>query len=177
MDLLASFDASSAYSSGFEQQQQRMPDNNDENYVPRMPSGKQKTPNMIRNQLQNHIDTTGCTQQSVIDALGVNNNTFRKFMNPKTYKNPMSAMNNGTYWAGGRFLDQQALIKKPNKTDTKKRKSSDGAAGPSSADKKTAKMQVELLMETIGVTGHGDTVAIYDTCPQVIAKVCDISKV
>jgi hypothetical protein len=72
MNLLASsFDASSDYVSSFEQQQKPW---NDENYVPRMPSGKQKTPNhVVRNQLlQKHIDTTGCTQQSVIDALRVN---------------------------------------------------------------------------------------------------------
>ena len=136
-----------------------------------MPSGKQKKANMVRNQLQKHIDTTGCTQQSVIDALRVNSGSFRKFMNPKTYKNPMSAMQNGTYWAGGRFLDHQVELKKQNKaTDSKKHKSSNGGAatdaGPS-VDKKTAKMRAELLMETLAVTDHGGIVAIYDSCPHI----------
>jgi len=36
--------------------------------------------------------------------MGVNSNTFRRFMDPKTYKDQWSAMQNGTYWAGARLL-------------------------------------------------------------------------
>ena len=36
--------------------------------------------------------------------MGVNSNTFRRFMDPKTYKDQWSAVQNGTFWAGARLL-------------------------------------------------------------------------
>ena len=38
--------------------------------------------------------------------MGVNNNTFRRFMDPKTYKDQWSGLQNGTYWAGARLLEE-----------------------------------------------------------------------
>ena len=67
-----------------------------EGFIPATSSGKQKSPNQIRNESQRYIDSCGGMQASVIDRLGVNSNSFRKFMNSKTYKSQWSATSNGT---------------------------------------------------------------------------------
>jgi hypothetical protein len=50
-------------------------------WVPRMKSGKQKTPNVIRGELQRYIDQCkadgSATQTRIIETMGINNNTFR----------------------------------------------------------------------------------------------------
>ena len=79
-----------------------------EDWVPRTKSGKQKTPNVIRNELQRYIDeckaNNTSNQTAIIAEMSVNNNSFRRFMNPKTYKGAWSAAQNGTYWAAARYV-------------------------------------------------------------------------
>lgn len=65
-------------------------------WVPTTKSGKQKSPNVIRSEFQKYIDSVNETQTAIIGKLGINNNSFRKFMNPKTYKDQWSATQNGT---------------------------------------------------------------------------------
>ena len=52
--------------------------------VPLTKSGKQKSPNQIRNELQRYIDecrANGTSNQTrIIEQMGVNSNSFRKFM-------------------------------------------------------------------------------------------------
>ena len=52
--------------------------------VPLTKSGKQKSPNQIRNELQRYIDeckANGTSNQTrIIEKMGVNSNSFRKFM-------------------------------------------------------------------------------------------------
>lgn len=125
--------------------------------------------------------------------MGVNNNTFRKFMDPGTYKNQWSATQNGTYWAGAKLLAQVAydkeLAKKMNKG---KRKSSGGdsstaastggakkakvAGEVSSAPRKKSAAEVKLealqLIQRINaVEGVHESSVVYDTCPQVVTKI------
>lgn len=68
-----------------------------EDFIPRVvSSGKQKSPNQIRCELQRYMDALNETQTAIIGYLGVNSNSYRKFMNPKTYKDQLSAAQNGT---------------------------------------------------------------------------------
>jgi hypothetical protein len=69
----------------------------EEGFVPRTSSGKQKSPNMIRSELQRYIDASSETKSAIVDRTGVNYNSFSKFMNPKNYKDQWSATQNGTY--------------------------------------------------------------------------------
>ena len=124
--------------------------------------------------------------------MGVNNNSFRKFMDPGTYKNQWSATQNGTYWAGAKLLAQVAydkeLAKKMNKG---KRKSSGGdssTAAPggakkakvageasSSAPRKKSAAEVKLealqLIQRINAVEGVHESVVYDTCPQVVTKI------
>lgn len=141
----------------------------EDDFVPRTASGKQKSPNQIRGELQRYIDASSETQTAIIGHLGVNNNSFRKFMNPKTYKNQWSAVQNGTYWAAARFLAQK---KHEAKTAGKKRKAVDGASG--GAAKKsasTSRMEAELLMARINQVELPANTPVYDSCPELVKKV------
>lgn len=97
----------------------------DDDWVPLMKSGKQKSPNMIRNQLQKYIDECKAnrtmTQTAIIQSMGVNNNSFRRFMNPKTYKNQWSATSNSTYDAAARLLEEVQYDKEQAKKAEKEK--------------------------------------------------------
>jgi len=144
-------------------------------WVPTMSNGKQKTPNQIRGELQRYLDSCGRTQTSVVQDLQVNNNSFRKFMNPKTYKDQWSALQNGTYWAAARFLAQLAHDNK-----TKKRKGTvAGAASDTTTSTGPAKKKVKTesraeadawLLETMAVTLL-QTGVVFGSCPQVVQKI------
>lgn len=58
----------------------------EDGWVPTAKSGKQKSPNLIRGQLQKYIDQCKMDgtrkQMNIIEEMGVNSNTFRRFMNP-----------------------------------------------------------------------------------------------
>eukprot|EP00545_Synedropsis_sp_CCMP1620_P003307 CAMPEP_0119005546 /NCGR_PEP_ID=MMETSP1176-20130426/1790_1 /TAXON_ID=265551 /ORGANISM="Synedropsis recta cf, Strain CCMP1620" /LENGTH=262 /DNA_ID=CAMNT_0006957373 /DNA_START=133 /DNA_END=921 /DNA_ORIENTATION=+ len=163
----------------------------EEDYIPRTKSGKQKSPNMIRNQFQKYLDASSRTQTSILLEMHINNNSFRRFMNPKTYKNQWSATENGTYWAAAKFLDkeahfdaQQTKENKINKKATtsnniKKRKTDDGAtctsnggtAPPAKKSQKTSKMEAEQFLYSIVAVEGAATVPVYDSCPEVVKKI------
>lgn len=173
-----------------------------EGWIPKTPSGQQKSPNMIRNELQRYIDecrrTKASTQTAVIQTMGVNNNSFRKFMNPKTYKDPWSAVQNSTYWAGARLLEQlkhqkgrsaNGGVKKRKtaggtvvgtKSATKKAKESTStkstAATTSSTPKKKTKAEAKLeiqnlIQRVMAVPNVSYTNGVYDSCPQIVTKI------
>ena len=166
-----------------------------EGWVPKMKSGKQISPNQIRNQLQKYIDECKAngtaTQTSLIEKMSVNNNTFRKFMNPKTYKNQWSACQNGPYWAGAKLLEQakyyQQQSKKQEKSAAGKRKAavagadegSEGAgknrkvkAADGKNSKAVLKAEAENIIERIKAVDNVSTEdKVYDTCPQVVANI------
>ena len=94
----------------------------EDGWVPRTASGKQKSPNVIRGELQRHIDSSPLTQTAIIQKMGVNNNSFRRFMDPKTYKDQWSACQNGTYWAAARLLAEDKWTKDQEKKASKGKK-------------------------------------------------------
>ena len=172
----------------------------EDGWVPRTASGKQKSPNVIRGELQRHIDSSPLTQTAIIQKMGVNNNSFRRFMDPKTYKDQWSACQNGTYWAAARLLaedkwtkDQEKKASKGKKkaatataTATGKRKA-DGeenagnaavaAAASASAVAKPAakrtKADTVALMARINATQGAHTSIVYDSCPDLVKKMKD----
>ena len=73
------------------------------NYAPTSKSGKQKSPNEIRSEIRKYLATSGSTQTKFLDQIGVNSNSYGKFMKG-AYKNAWSALENGTYWAAAKFL-------------------------------------------------------------------------
>lgn len=156
----------------------------DNEYAVMTKSGKQKSPNMIRNALQKYIDNSGRTSKSVIEELRVSANSFYKFMNPKKYKDAWNATQNETYWAGARLLCKVEILKKrEKKTNSKKRTSEDGAsdAGGAPAVKKAkkanakqAKQDAEDWMNKvlqIDLGSPDDSIFIYDSCPIVVKKI------
>lgn len=151
-----------------------------ENYIPLTKSGKQKTPNMIRNQFQKYLDENKKvrTQTSILEEIGVNSNSFRKFMNPKTYKNPWSATENGTYWAAAKFLEKEAYYEKVEKENakTKKKRKADTVDTDdltvARKSSKTDKLDAELFMASIAANIDFYTpFAVFDSCPEMVKKV------
>jgi hypothetical protein len=171
----------------------------DVDFVPETKSGKQKSPNMIRNELQRYIDTSGRTQTAILQEMEVNNNSFRRFMNPKTYKNQWSATENGTYWAAARLLarvqheeqerkKKQGGNKNKRKATTvsestgtiegffepaKKAKSSTKSAAEKKANAEEWMRQVLATPDADISTSDNDNVIIYDSCPQLVKKIKD----
>jgi len=172
----------------------------EENFVP-MRGGKQKSPNMIRNELQKHIDQSKAdgtmTQTRIIEQMGVNNNTFRRFMNPKTYKDQWSAVQNGTYWAAARLLAEAKYENDKAKKSGAKRKtasddnsakktkvanslsndiaassSNDGGSTAVASSKTTRAEATELIHRINAVEGVPDNI-VHDTCPQLVTKIKD----
>mmetsp|Transcript_31658 Transcript_31658/g.36935 ORF Transcript_31658/g.36935 Transcript_31658/m.36935 type:complete len:316 (-) Transcript_31658:247-1194(-) len=175
----------------------------EDGWVPTSKSGKQKTPNMIRNELQRYIDECKAnktsTQTAIIGKMNVNNNSFRRFMNPKTYKGTWSATQNGTYWAAAKLLEsvkyEQEESKKAAKkaakksASTGKRKALSSANGEdastaaaaaagkkakttTTASKATMKIQAqELVDRVLAVEGVSEEDGVFDTCPQLVTKI------
>ena len=105
----------------------------EDGWVPRTASGKQKSPNVIRGELQRHIDSSPLTQTAIIQKMGVNNNSFRRFMDPKTYKDQWSACQNGTYWAAARLLAEDKWTKDQEKKASKGKKKAATATATATA--------------------------------------------
>ena len=166
----------------------------DEDFVPRTKSGVQKSPNIIRGELQRYIDACkvkGITQTSILEEMCVNNNSFRKFMNPKIYKTVWSATQNSTYEAAGRLLarvqyekEQQAkqtksTKKTPSTSTTGKRKADTSTAttnsvgGPVNKKSKIEmKTQAQALIDRINAVPNVSVEdGVYDTCPQLVTKI------
>ena len=144
----------------------------EENWVPTTASGKQKTPNQIRNEFQRYLDSCGRTQGSVLEEIRINNNSFRKFMNPKTYKNQWSAAQNGTYWAAAKLLAQEKHAAKQQAG--KKRKpaaaADAGASGVVKKAKTESRADAEAWLHKV-MAGTNATTVVYDSCPEVVKKI------
>ncbi|KAL3770429.1 hypothetical protein ACHAWO_009509 [Cyclotella atomus] len=153
-------------------------------WIPRDMNGQQKSPNKIRGELQRYIDACkadgSMTQTQIIDKMGVNSNSFRKFMNPKTYKDQWSATQNGTYWAAAKLLARAKYEKELAKMAGGKRKSveeggSSKRAKVASEKKPRAMVQLEALqlIERIGNVEGVSSRPVYDSCPQLVKKMKD----
>ena len=97
-------------------------------WVPTTAFGRQKSPNVIREELARYIHASSETQTAIIDMLGVNSNAFRSFMNPKTYKDQWLACYNGTYLAAARLLEEEKFAKDQAKKYAAALKKSTGGA-------------------------------------------------
>jgi len=144
-------------------------------WVPRTKSGKQRTPNMIRNELQKYIDASTETQTAIVAKMGVHSNSFRNFMDPGSYKNQWSALQNGTYWAAAQLLEEER--NKP-KQSNKKRKAATSSSNNNDNDptnkksKSQAKLDAVALMNRIAsfdAPGLCNTM-VYDSCPDLVRK-------
>eukprot|EP00986_Skeletonema_menzelii_P003928 scaffold1277_cov137-Skeletonema_menzelii.AAC.11 len=169
-------------------------------WVPLTKSGKQKSPNQIRNELQRYIDqckANGTSNQTrIIERMGVNSNSFRKFMDPSTYTNQWNATTNGTYWAAAKLLAKVAYEKELAKAtggSGSKRKSTrddydsddyDYVQAEANATKRyksnsgeikktRAEVQLEaltLIQNIISVHVPDDGI-VYDSCPELVKKI------
>ncbi|GKY92535.1 hypothetical protein MPSEU_000223800 [Mayamaea pseudoterrestris] len=145
---------------------------NDDDWVPVNKNGTQRSPNQIRNEFQRYLDKCGMTQTTILSRIGVNSNSFRKFMNPKTYKNPWSAVENGTYWAAARLLEEERMKPKASSATGTKRKANDSAGGAEAKKSKAqAKSDAMALMQRIMAVENVNERAVYDSCPEVIKKI------
>lgn len=132
-----------------------------------------------------------------MEQMGVNGNSFRKFMNPTTYKDPWTAAHYGTYWAAARLLARVAhekeLAKKAGKRKsttaavatataaaaagtstapaTKKTKTLDDASPPRKMTSAELKLEALQLIQRINAVEGVPEDLVYDTCPQVVAKI------
>lgn len=172
-----------------------------EGWVPLTKSGKQKSPSQIRNELQRYIDqckVDGTSNQTrIIEQMGVNSNSFRKFMDPSTYRNQWNAIQNGTYWAAAKLLAKVAYEKELAKATSgsgSKRKTTrddeyydsddyddeDAQAATkryksNSGEIKKTRAEVQLealtLIRNIKSVNVRDDGIVYDTCPEIVQKI------
>ena len=80
-------------------------------FVPGKEGCKQKSPNQIRSEIRNFMAENGMNQTRFLEKIGVNANSFNKFMNG-VYKDQWSACQNGTYWAAAKFMACHKLQQK-----------------------------------------------------------------
>lgn len=148
--------------------------------------------------IEQHVLTSSCflnKLKSILETRGVNNNSFRRFMDPSTYKGKWSGCQNGTYWAAAKLLARVAHEQEQAKKSAKKgkRKSAEGtssakraktdaagggggsaAAAAAAPRKKTAaeaKAEASRLIERIKAVEGVPEGAVYDTCSQLVAKI------
>ena len=145
----------------------------DPEWVPLMKSGKQRTPNMIRNELQKYIDNSSQTKKAVMDRMRVGSKSFYKFMNPKTYKDQWSAVSNDTYWAAARLLEAERNKKAKKGSSSKKRSRDDEQSANNKKTKQGAmsKTQILELIACILQVEDVDETVVYETCSEVVKKV------
>jgi len=154
-------------------------------WIPRSgPSGKQKSPNVIRSGIRKYLAEKGITQTEFLSRIGVNSNSYNRFMTQK-YKDEWSATDNGTYWAAAQHLARddidskiKALEEKKSGTAAPKRKAGDISEGAdessapapdSAAAKKAKKAETAALLAAICAVDVPVDGPIYANCDEVRA--------
>eukprot|EP01035_Chromulina_nebulosa_P036953 gene36953-49855_t len=127
------------------------------NYTPASKSGKQKSPNEIRSEIRKYLASSGSTQTKFLHEIGVNSNSYGKFMQG-AYKNAWSAVENGTYWAAAKFLARHKLTSQIRELE---------ALEQQKVDKKVD--QKAAIHSSSSVLGKRDASAI-TTTPTAIAQ-------
>lgn len=152
-------------------------------WIPRSgPSGKQKSPNVIRSAIRKYLAEKGITQTEFLSRIGVNSNSYNRFMTQK-YKDEWSATDNGTYWAAAQHLARddidskiKALEEKKSGSAASKRKADDisatvdetsAPAPESAAAKKAKKAETAQLLEAICAVDVPEDGPIYANCDEV----------
>jgi hypothetical protein len=120
------------------------------------------------------------TQTQIINKMGVNSNSFYKFMNPETYKDQWSAVQNGTYWAAAKLLAQVKYDKELAKKVGGKRKSvEEGGSSKRAKVDSYKKPRVLVQLEALDLIERIQNVElvsiwpVYDSCPQLVKKMKD----
>ena len=84
-------------------------------WYPQRKNGNPKTPNVIRNDIRKFLqEEWTSTKTAFLREIGVNANSFNKYMSGN-YKNKWSATSNGTHYAAGVFLERERIKKKYRK--------------------------------------------------------------
>lgn len=151
-----------------------------DDFIPVTSSGRQRSPNNIRNQLRKYMDASFETETAIIERMGVSYDDFRGFMNPpKEYiKDQWSAVGNSTYWAAARLLEQVRCEAKLTERANKKRKTVGGlpllrpplAFGNRGKPTREAKANAQQLMEFVNEVDLPSVVPVYDSYPEVVKK-------
>lgn len=136
-------------------------------------SGTQRSPNQIRAELQKYIDNSSQTQTAITESMGINNNSFRKFMNPKTYKNQWSATSNGTYWAASKLLEQERNRLKVKVNGKRKGDADNDNTASNKKSKTEIKLEMMTLMNQVAAVQGVNEHVVLDTCIQLVKKVGD----
>jgi hypothetical protein len=110
----------------------------DPDWIPLTKSGRQKTPNVIRGELQRFIDSSAQSQTSILRDAGITPSSFAKFMNRKYYKHAESAYQNASYWRGARYLAKMMAHQQQQTKKSKKDEATTIAAVTSGAEKRKA---------------------------------------
>lgn len=93
---------------------------------------KRLSPQALRGKIRKFLETYNVTATSFQKVIGVNSNSYGKFMTYK-YKDASSAMENGTYWNAGYFFWSDEQLK-PEDSIIKKLKASASAAEKAGTD-------------------------------------------
>jgi hypothetical protein len=147
-------------------------------WYPQRKNGNPKTPNVIRNDIRKFLqEEWTSTKTAFLREIGVNANSFNKYMSGN-YKNKWSATSNGTHYAAGVFLERERIKKKyRKKNDSKKRKRDDASAGSSSSSstssssKKSKKDEGMLLLASIATVDVPLDSPVYDNCDIIRRKI------
>jgi hypothetical protein len=117
------------------------------------------------------LDPIHQTQTAWLKEIGVNNNSFGRFMSG-SYKDQWAACQNGTYWSAAKFLACEAIQKKIRECEEKssggKRKAAGEAVQQDSKKKKGASL---ALLEKITSVSLPERVPVYDDCDQIRRKI------
>lgn len=117
-------------------------------------------------------------QTAWLQSIGINNNSFNRFMTGK-YKDQWSACDNGTYWAAARDLEKRRRQEKraAKTAPKKKRKATDdaganNATGASGGGQPSKKQRCKELMSAIAAfPGVGVSGPVFDNCDEVRRKI------
>lgn len=131
-----------------EEEEEEMPWD-DPDWIPLTKSGRQKTPNVIRGELQRFIDSSAQSQTSILRDAGITPSSFAKFMNRKYYKHAESAYQNESYWRGARYLAKMAHQEQMKKKSKKHEAAI--AAVTSAAEKRKASTSKDSSDGTLAV--------------------------
>lgn len=139
-------------------------------------AGKPITPNQVRQDIRKYLDDSGSTQSKFLSDIGVNSNSYGKFMNG-TYQDPWTACQNGTYEAACKFfaikriqdkIDE--LTDKPSDRNPRKR-SMEGSVSSSSLPRafvvKKSRNVVDAELSEILSVHIDDPCPVYANCDEV----------
>ena len=138
-----------------------------DDWVPLTASGKQKSCNAIRGEIQRFLTRGTMTQTAFLQAISCNSNSYGRFMK---LKGAWNGTQNGVYWGAARFFEIE------KRRAARERKN----AGPAAAKrqraeandaKKKAKREGEDLLARVSTIDVPEGTPVFDTCAEVRRKI------